>query len=73
MMERTSAPVRPASSSPVADELDRTILEAADIVLARLGRDGFSLAEIAKVSLIPPARIYRRFADRNEVLGALSP
>jgi AcrR family transcriptional regulator len=41
-------------------------------VIDRLGHDKLSLAEIARVSLIPLARIYQYFADRNAVLGALS-
>ncbi len=49
-----------------------TILEAAEIVIARLGYTKLSLAEIARVSLIPLPRIYQYFADRNAVLGALS-
>jgi AcrR family transcriptional regulator len=48
------------------------ILEAAEIVIDRLGHDNLSLAQIARVSLIPLARIYQYFADRNAVLGALS-
>jgi AcrR family transcriptional regulator len=65
----------------VTDTLPRTaavdrsvpaILEAAEIVIARLGYEKLSLAEIARVSLIPLARIYQYFADRNAVLGALS-
>ena len=48
------------------------ILEAAEIVIARLGHEQLSLAQIARVSLIPLARIYQYFADRNAVLGALS-
>lgn len=55
--------------------LDRSvpaILEAAEIVIARFGHERLSLAEIARVSLIPLARIYQYFADRNAVLGALS-
>jgi AcrR family transcriptional regulator len=48
------------------------ILEAAEIVIARLGLEQLSLAQIARVSLIPLARIYQYFADRNAVLGALS-
>ena len=48
------------------------ILEAAEIVIARLGHDELSLAQIARVSLIPLARIYQYFADKNAVLGALS-
>jgi AcrR family transcriptional regulator len=48
------------------------ILEAAEIVIERLGHDKLSLAQIARVSLIPLARIYQYFADRNAVLGALS-
>jgi AcrR family transcriptional regulator len=54
---------------------DRTvpaILEAAQIVIDRFGHDKLSLAEIARVSLIPLARIYQFFADKNAVLGALS-
>jgi AcrR family transcriptional regulator len=48
------------------------ILEAAEIVIDRFGHDKLSLAEIARVSLIPLARIYQFFADKNAVLGALS-
>jgi AcrR family transcriptional regulator len=48
------------------------ILEAAEIVIARLGHDSLSLAQIARVSLIPLARIYQYFSDKNAVLGALS-
>lgn len=55
-----------------SDDRVPAILEAAEIVLARLGHEGLSLAEVAKVSLIPLARIYQNFADRNAVLGALS-
>lgn len=55
-----------------SDDRVPAILEAAEIVLARLGHEGLSLAEVAKVSLIPLARIYQSFADRNAVLGALS-
>jgi AcrR family transcriptional regulator len=57
-----------------AGTLDRTpeILAAAEIVMDRLGHDKLSLAQIARVSLIPLARIYQYFADRNAVLGALS-
>jgi AcrR family transcriptional regulator len=56
-------------------ELDRSvpaILEAAEIVIDRFGHDKLSLAQIARVSLIPLARIYQYFADKNAVLGALS-
>ena len=56
-------------------DIDRSvpaILEAAEIVIDRLGHDKLSLAQIARVSLIPLARIYQYFADRNAVLGALS-
>jgi AcrR family transcriptional regulator len=55
-----------------ADRTVPAILEAAQIVIDRLGHDKLSLAEIARVSLIPLARIYQFFADRNAVLGALS-
>jgi AcrR family transcriptional regulator len=58
---------------PVA--IDRSvpaILEAAEIVIDRFGHDNLSLAQIARVSLIPLARIYQYFADKNAVLGALS-
>jgi AcrR family transcriptional regulator len=48
------------------------ILAAAEIVMERLGHDKLSLGQIAQVSLIPLARIYQYFADRNAVLGALS-
>ena len=48
------------------------ILAAAEIVIARFGHEKLSLAEIARVSLIPLARIYQYFADKNAVLGALS-
>jgi AcrR family transcriptional regulator len=48
------------------------ILEAAEIVIDRFGHDKLSLAQIARVSLIPLARIYQYFADKNAVLGALS-
>jgi AcrR family transcriptional regulator len=56
-------------------ELDRSvpaILEAAEIVIDRFGHDKLSLAQIARVSFIPLARIYQYFADKNAVLGALS-
>ncbi len=56
-------------------QVDRSvpaILEAAEIVIDRLGHDKLSLSQIARVSLIPLARIYQYFADRNAVLGALS-
>jgi AcrR family transcriptional regulator len=59
---------RPAST----DRSIPAILEAAEIVIARLGHEKLSLAQIARVSLIPLARIYQYFADRNAVLGALS-
>jgi AcrR family transcriptional regulator len=59
---------RPAS----VDRSVPAILQAAEIVIARLGHDKLSLAEIARVSLIPLARIYQYFADKNAVLGALS-
>jgi AcrR family transcriptional regulator len=48
------------------------ILEAAEIVIDRFGHDKLSLGQIARVSLIPLARIYQYFADKNAVLGALS-
>jgi AcrR family transcriptional regulator len=58
---------------PVQSE-DRVpaILAAAEIIMDRLGHDKLSLSQIARVSLIPLARIYQYFADRNAVLGALS-
>jgi AcrR family transcriptional regulator len=59
---------RPAAT----DRSVPAILEAAEIVIARLGYEKLSIAEIARVSLIPLARIYQYFADRNAVLGALS-
>jgi AcrR family transcriptional regulator len=55
-----------------ADRSVPAILEAAEIVIDRLGHDKLSLSQIARVSLIPLARIYQYFADRNAVLGALS-
>ena len=55
-----------------ADDRAAEILAAAEIVIDRLGHDKLSLAQIARVSLIPIARIYQYFADRNAVLGALS-
>jgi AcrR family transcriptional regulator len=55
-----------------ADDRAAEILAAAEIVIDRLGHDKLSLAQIARVSLIPLARIYQYFADRNAVLGALS-
>jgi AcrR family transcriptional regulator len=55
-----------------ADDRATEILAAAEIVIDRLGHDKLSLAQIARVSLIPLARIYQFFADKNAVLGALS-
>src|ERR1700712_216117 len=55
-----------------ADDRAAEILAAAEIVMDRLGHDKLSLAQIARVSLIPLARIYQYFADKNAVLGALS-
>jgi AcrR family transcriptional regulator len=59
---------RPVSSDRSVPE----ILQAAEIVMDRLGHDALSLAQVARVSLIPLARIYQYFADKNAVLGALS-
>jgi AcrR family transcriptional regulator len=59
---------RPAAT----DRSVPAILEAAEIVIERFGHDNLSLAQIARVSLIPLARIYQYFADKNAVLGALS-
>lgn len=58
--------------SAATDHSVSTILDAAEVVLRRLGHDKLSLAQIAQVSLIPLARIYQFFADRYAVLGALS-
>jgi AcrR family transcriptional regulator len=54
------------------DDRASAILAAAEIVIDRFGPDKLSLSQIARVSLIPLARIYQYFADRNAVLGALS-
>jgi AcrR family transcriptional regulator len=59
---------RPAAT----DRSVHAILEAAEIVIDRFGHDKLSLAQIAQVSLIPLARIYQYFSDKNAVLGALS-
>jgi AcrR family transcriptional regulator len=56
----------------VTDDRTPEILAAAEIVIDRLGHDKLSLGQIARVSLIPLARIYQYFADKNAVLGALS-
>jgi AcrR family transcriptional regulator len=56
----------------VSDDRVPEILAAAEIVMERLGHDKLSLAQVARVSLIPLARIYQYFADKNAVLGALS-
>jgi AcrR family transcriptional regulator len=56
----------------VTDNRVPEILAAAEIVMDRLGHDKLSLGQIARVSLIPLARIYQYFADKNAVLGALS-
>lgn len=68
----SGAPASRLVVSSRSDDHVPAILQAAEIVLARLGYGGLSLAEVAKVSLIPLARIYQNFADRNAVLGALS-
>ena len=67
-----SGPGAPVIVPGRAEDRVPAILEAAEIVLARLGHEKLSLVEIAKVSLIPLARIYQYFGDRNAVLGALS-
>jgi AcrR family transcriptional regulator len=64
----TDTAQRPVQSDDRVPE----ILAAAEIVIDRLGHDKLSLSQIARVSLIPLARIYQYFADRNAVLGALS-
>jgi len=48
------------------------ILAAAEVVVTRFGFDKLTLAEIARVSLIPLPLIYQSFADKQAVLGALS-
>jgi len=62
----------PSQLALVDDPRVRAILSAADTVMARFGPDALSLTHIARVSLIPLARIYQFFPDRNAVLGALS-
>lgn len=56
----------------VIDDRVSEILAAAEIVMDRFGHDTLSLGQVARVSLIPLARIYQYFADKNAVLGALS-
>ena len=53
-------------------DLTQDVLDAARIVADLRGPSRLSIAEIAKVSLIPQARIHQRFPNLSAVLGALS-
>jgi AcrR family transcriptional regulator len=59
-------------AATATDSSVAVILETARIVMRRLGPDALSLTQVARISLVPLARIYQYFPDRNALLGALS-
>jgi AcrR family transcriptional regulator len=57
--------------SAVTKFTEHSILDAAEIVIARAGIEGASIAAIARECGAPNGSIYHRFASRQHLIGAL--
>ena len=62
--------MRRTSGRPQSEELNRSILDATIGILAEVGFEALSFAEVARRAGSTPPAIYRRFSDKAELVAA---